>query len=131
MAYPTLKDLINEQGILRDNSRSIFLQALYNSLPELIKAISFKAVLSRAEVLDIDFEGGKFYEDSPRNAIKASVYDPTNSFSDVSFPDGSIFYSAIDPFIQLPLKSGETVYVFYESNKSNDLYSGVWFCRVS
>jgi hypothetical protein len=131
MAYPTLKDLINEQGILRDNSRSIFLQALYNSLPELIKAISFKAVLSRAEVLDIDFEGGKFYEDSPRNAIKASVYDPTNSFSDVSFPDGSIFYSAIDPFIQLPLKIGETVYVFYESNKSNDLYSGVWFCRVS
>ena len=131
MAYPTLKDLFNEQGILRDDARSNFLQALYNSLPELISAIGFNQVLYRAEVIDIDFEGGKFYDDSPRNSIRASVYNPSNSFSDVAFPNGSVFFPALDPFIQLPIKIGETVYVFYESEKSNDLYSGVWFCRVS
>ncbi|MFH1947061.1 MAG: hypothetical protein ABIJ23_02810, partial [Candidatus Magasanikbacteria bacterium] len=93
--------------------------------------MGFRQVLQRAKVLDIDFEGGKFYSDSPRNAVKASVYNSSNSFSDVMFPDGSVFYPAIDPFIQLPLKIGETVYVLYESNNENNIYSGVWLWRCS
>ena len=122
MSTPTLFDLFNSEGILDDDVRSKFNQALYNTLPDIIKSLGFKSSITRAEVVAIDFKGGT-WGDSPRNSIKANVQDG-------EVVGEMIFFPALDPFIQLPLKIGETVYVLYETDKSVGRYAGVWFCRV-
>ena len=132
MSHPTLKDFVrNVDGLLDKEARNNFIQALYNSLPDLIKAVSFSPQIYRAKVLDIDFDGNKFYKNSPRNSIRAQVYVPENSLVDIKSPLGAVFYSAFDPFFMVPIKKGETVWVMYETDKSPELYCGLWLCRVS